>query len=210
MKTILLWLASLSFIAIGCSTSQQQGPLPHYGFHKTDPATGDTLYHKIRDFSFIDQDSQVVNNATFAGKAYIADFFFISCPTICPKVKKNMLRIYKRYRNDDRLMLLSHTIDVKHDTIPRLKAFAQGLGVDDGRWRFVTGVKSEIYAISYDYISTALENPKAPGGFDHSGYLLLIDPNRHLRAYADGTQDEEVDRFMDQIDLLLEELDSKN
>ena len=204
---ILIRFGWLLLLLVAC-TPQPQGPLPYYGLHDTDPNTGDTIYHKIRDFSFVDQDSQVVNNATFAGKVYIGDFFFTSCPTICPKVKKNMLRIYERYRNDDRVMLLSHTIDVKRDTVGRLKAYAHGLGVDDGtgRWRFVTGNKDDLYDISYDYISTALENPDAPGGFDHSGYLLLIDPNRHLRSFVDGTKEEEVDKFMKDIDRLLEEL----
>lgn len=191
-------------VLAGCSAAND-GPLPFYGLHTTDPQTGDTVYHQIRDFAFIDQDSQLVTNATFAGKVYIADFFFTSCPTICPKVKKNMLRIYEKYRDDPRLMFLSHSIDVKRDTVGRLKAYAQGLGVDDGtgRWRFVTGHKDELYDISYDYISTALEAPEAPGGFDHSGYILLIDPNRHLRAFADGTKDDKVDAFMLELDRLL-------
>ena len=102
---ILIRFGWLLLLLVAC-TPQPQGPLPYYGLHDTDPNTGDTIYHKIRDFSFVDQDSQVVNNATFAGKVYIGDFFFTSCPTICPKVKKNMLRIYERYRNDDRVMLL--------------------------------------------------------------------------------------------------------
>lgn len=198
-------VVAVLILALYACRSGDDGPLPYYGFHEINPASGDTIYHQIRDFAFIDQDSQMVTNETFAGKAYVADFFFTSCPTICPKVKQQMIRIYDKYEDDDRLMLLSHTIDVKRDTVGRLKEYAQGLGVDTPKWRFVTGVKDSIYEITYDYISTALEQPDAPGGFDHSGYILLIDPDRHLRAYANGTDPKEVDAFMKKIDRLLAE-----
>lgn len=194
---------------LSCQQNTPAGPLPYIGFHKTNAETGDTIYHQIRDFTFIDQDSQLISNEYFDGKAYIADFFFTSCPTICPKVKKQMLRIYDRYENDDRLLLLSHSIDVKRDTVGKLKKFAQGLGADTPKWRFVTGEKDSIFAITYDYISTALDQPDAPGGFDHSGYVLLIDKDRHLRAYANGTKEEEVDLFFDKIDRLLEEMEAE-
>ncbi|MEL6970094.1 MAG: SCO family protein [Bacteroidota bacterium] len=177
--------------------------LPYLGFHDIDTETGDTSYHQIRNFAFVDQDSQVVTNNYFEDKIYIADFFFTSCPTICPKVKAQMLRIHDKYKNDDRVALLSHTIDVKRDTVGKLKKYANGLGVDTPKWRFVTGDRDSIYAITYDYISTALEAPDVPGGFDHSGWILLIDENRHLRAYADGTKEEKVDLFLEQIDQLL-------
>lgn len=195
----------LGLLLMACGSEPQ--PLPYIGFHKVDEATGDTIYHRIRDFQFIDQDSQVVRNETMAGKVYVADFFFTSCPTICPKVKKQMLRIYEEYEADQRVMLLSHSIDPKRDTIGRLKAYAEGLGVaeTDGRWRFVTGNKNELYDIAYDYISTALENPDAPGGFDHSGYIILVDAQGHIRAYADGTIPEEVDEFIEKMERLLAE-----
>lgn len=184
-----------------------QGPLPHYGFHTTDPQTGDTIYHRIRDFAFVDQDSQTITPAYFEDKIYVADFFFTSCPTICPKVKAQMVRVFEKYKDDDRVMLLSHTIDIKHDTVARLKRYAQGLGVDTPKWRFVTGDRDSIYAITYDYISTALDAPDAPGGFDHSGWILLVDKDRHLRAYADGTKAEKVDVLLQQIDRLLAEME---
>lgn len=199
-------LATLAIVS-SCQPSGSNAPLPIIGNHIVDPETGDTTYHQIRDFTFVDQDSQLISNDYFEGKAYIVDFFFTSCPTICPKVKKQMMRIYDRYEDDDRLLLLSHTIDVKHDTVAKLKKYAVGLGVDTPKWRFVTGEKDSIYSIAYDYQSTALEDTDAPGGFNHSGYILLIDKNRHLRAFADGTKAEKVDAFFDEIDQLLEEME---
>lgn len=199
----LLAAALLSGLCWACGNDDNEA-LPYYGYHELD-AGGDTIYHTIPDFSFIDQDSQVVTNATFAGKVYVADFFFTSCPTICPAVKKQMLRIHDKYRDDERVMLLSHTIDTKRDTVGRLKQYAAGLGLQGNKWRFVTGNKDSIYDIARDYISTVLEDSDAPGGFNHSGYILLIDENRHIRAFANGTQAEDVDVFMEKMDKLLAE-----
>ncbi len=168
-------------------------------------ASGDTIYPQVPDFQFIDQDSQVVNNATFAGKAYVVDFFFVHCPTICPKVKANGLRVYEKFKNDDRLLMLSHSIDTKNDTVAALRHHAQKLGIDSKKWHLVTGDHDAIYAIADDYFSVAKEDPTSPGGFDHSGRLILVDKNRHVRAFCDGTDAEDVDRFMKDISVLLEE-----
>ncbi|MDZ4683040.1 MAG: SCO family protein [Saprospiraceae bacterium] len=198
-----LFIALLAALVFSCNLPEVPKNLPMYGFHDVDPATGDTIYHTIPDFSFLNQDSVAVTNATFAGKAYVADFFFTSCPTICPKVKQQMMRLYERYRNDDRLLLLSYTIDPKRDTVGKLRDFAGRMGVSSDKWHFVTGDKDKIYALADDYMSIATENPDAPGGFDHSGWLLLIDKDRHIRAYCNGTKAEEVTKFMDDIDWLL-------
>lgn len=203
------YIVVITFLVLvySCQPNGSNEALPFIGNHIIDPNTGDTTYHQIRDFTFVDQDSQLISNDYFTDKAYIADFFFTSCPTICPKVKKQMMRIYDRYENDDRLLLLSHTIDVKHDTVAKLKKYAANLDVDTPKWRFVTGDKDSIYSIAYDYQSTALEDTGAPGGFNHSGYILLIDKDRHLRAYADGTDAEKVDAFFKSIDQLLKEME---
>jgi protein SCO1/2 len=191
------------------SACRDQGPrtLPILGERQV--VNGDTLYPRIPDFAFVNQDSQVVTNATFAGKAYVVDFFFIHCPTICPKVKANGLRLYEKYRDDPRIMLLSHSIDTRNDTVPALKRHAEKLGIDARKWHLVTGAKDSIYGIADNYFSIAVEDPSAPGGFDHSGRLILVDPDRHVRSFADGTNADDVTRFMDDIDLLLEELDAK-
>jgi len=178
--------------------------LPYLGFHEVDSLSGDTLFHQIRPFEFINQDSQKVTNATFNDKVYVVDFFFISCPTICPKLKKQMLRLYDRYEKNDELLILSHTVDTKHDTIPRLKKYAQNLGAAPEKWHFVTGEKDDIYEIAEDYFSVALENEDAPGGYDHSGRIILVDKKGHVRSFCNGTDPAEVDEFMNDIDWLLE------
>jgi protein SCO1/2 len=198
----ILLLLALALSACGGTASEPEA-LPVLGNHDIDPASGDTTFHHIRPFSFVDQDSQIVTNATFEGKAYVADFFFTSCPTICPKVKQQMMRIYDRYQDDDRLSMLSITIDVKRDTVGRLKEYAEGLGVSSDKWHFVTGDKDEIYEIAEDYLSIAREDPDAPGGFDHSGWVILLDQNGRIRSFANGTVPEKMDELMEDIDWLL-------
>lgn len=195
-------MAAIGLLMAACQTEAPQRALPYLGNHDINGT--DTVYHRIPDFAFLSQDSALITNQDLAGKIYVADFFFISCPTICPKVKKQMLRIYDKYKGREDFMLLSHTIDPKRDTVERLKMYAQNLGVDDGQWLFVTGEKNKIYDIAEDYMSIAREDPDAPGGFDHSGWVLLIDKQGHIRSFADGTNPEKVDQLLEDIDWLLD------
>lgn len=200
ITTIFLFL----LIAIIISCTFENKTLPKYGvFEETN---GDTIFHTIRDFQFINQDSNFVTNQTFSDKIYISDFFFTSCPTICPKVKQQMLRIYEEFEGEPRLQFLSHSIDFKRDSVPVLKKYADKLGISSDRWHLVTGDKEQIYDIAEDYFSIALEDADAPGGYDHSGYIILIDSNRHIRAFCDGTDPNEVDDFMKNIEKLLNEM----
>ena len=194
-------LASCEVESDGCSFID--GPLPILG--ERDLQGNDTIFHTVRDFEFINQDSQIINNATFDQKAYVVDFFFISCPSICPKVTRSMLRIHDEFKAEEGLLLLAHTIDVKYDTIPRLKQYAENLGVSSEKWHFVTGDKDEIFDIADDYFSVAVENADAPGGFDHSGRLILIDKKRQVRSFCDGTDPASVDCFIQDIQKLLKE-----
>lgn len=200
MKKIIGCLTILLLI-ISCKTKPE--PLPILG--ERDTAQGDTIYHTIRPFSFVNQDSQIITNETFKDKIYVVDFFFTHCPTICPKVTKQMLRLYDKYKNNDRVMLLAFSIDTRNDTIGRLKAYAQGLGVSSKKWHFVTGNQDSIYSIANDYYSIASEDSSSPGGFNHSGRIILVDTKQRVRSFCDGTDPLDVDRFMEDIDILLDE-----
>ncbi|WP_248634813.1 SCO family protein [Pontibacter actiniarum] len=167
---------------------------------------GDTLYHTIPDFAFVDQDSSLVTPETFKGDIYVADFFFTSCPTICPKMKSQMLRVYDKYKGNEHVKFLSHSIDPAHDTVAVLKDYADRLGVDSDKWHFITGDREAIFDIAQNsYMTSALEDENEPGGLVHSGAFLLIDSQRRVRGHYDGTKPEEVDQLMQDIDLLLEE-----
>lgn len=200
MKTYLLLFVSIIYLF---SCKNTPGKLPILGEREFNGK--DTIYPKIPEFSFIDQDSQIVDNQTFKDKIYIADFFFTSCPTICPKVTRQMLRIYKEFENNDQVLQLAHSIDVKHDTIPKLKKYAENLNVKSYKWHFVTGEKEKIFDIANYYFSVAVENPDSPGGFDHSGRLILVDKNRYVRSFCDGTDPQSVDKFILDIKQLLAE-----
>ncbi len=202
MKPLLF--VSLFLIALGSCESDFNKPLRYYGIPVSVDGR-DTVWPKIPDFEFVNQDSQLVTNKTFKNKVYVADFFFTHCPTICPKVTKQMMRIYEKYKNDDRLSLLSHSIDQKHDTVGRLKWYAQQLGIKAPKWELVTGEKDKIYGMTPAYMSIAEVDPDAPGGYAHSGYIVLVDKNRYVRAYADGTKEEAVTKFMHDIERLLNE-----
>jgi len=194
-------LIGVVFAAISCQKQKQT--LPIYG--KFQVIDEDTIYHTIPPFEFIDQDSSIITNSTFQDKWYIADFFFTSCPTICPRVKQQLLRIYELYENEDRLKFISHSIDTKRDSVPVLKKYAEKLGIESSRWHLVTGEKDKIYKMAPEYFSVAIEDENAPGGYDHSGYIILVDPNRHIRGFCDATIPEEVDKFMKIISLALNE-----
>lgn len=163
----------------------------------------DTVWHTIPAFSFVDQDSNMVTNSTFAGKIYVADFFFTTCPSICPKMKEQMLRIYNRYIDNDTVALLSHSIDPKHDTVGTLKAYADKLGISSSKWHLITGDKEEIYKMATYYFIAVEEDPRVAGGYAHSGGFLLVDKEGHIRGHYDGTRPEEVDELLLDMEKLL-------
>lgn len=198
----LIGIALALFIA-GCDISQKE-KLPYLGRKEINGP--DTIYHTIADFKFVDQDSSFVTKETFEDQVYVADFFFTSCPTICPIMKTQMLRVYEQYKDNDQVGILSHSIDPKHDTVAVLREFAESLGVESNKWRFVTGDKEEIYKIGQtSYMVSAVEDPSEPGGFIHSGAFILVDKNRRIRGIYDGTKEDQVNRLMADLDILLKE-----
>lgn len=166
----------------------------------------DTVYHTIGDFSFVNQDSVVITNETFSGKIYVADFFFTSCRTICPKMKTQLLRVYDSIQALPDVAILSHTIDPEHDTVALLHDFADRLGVTSDKWHFVTGDQDKIYDIAQtSYFATAMVDKTEPDGFIHSGAFLLIDKQRRIRGKYDGTVEEDVNRLIKDIHRLRSE-----
>lgn len=196
-----VFLSLIVVLVVGCS--QEPERLPYLGNREI--VGKDTLYHIIPDISLIDQDSQVLHISTLQNKIILADFFFTSCPSICPKVKKQMLRLYDRYKDDDRVIIISHTIDQRNDSVTVLNRYAKNLGVDTGRWKFVTGEKDSIFYLADQYFVSVVEDPLAPKGFDHSGRIILIDKTRRVRGFCEGTDPESVTGFFDTVDQLLKD-----
>jgi protein SCO1 len=197
---------SLSLSLSACfDKAETNAPLPIIGERLGITEKGDTIYPTIPSFAFVDQNRDTVSNADFADKIYVVDFFFTHCPTICPKVTAQMLRVYDRFKDSATVGLLSHSIDPKRDSVGRLRDYAEKLGVKAPKWHFVTGERDSIYDIADNYFSIAKEDPKSPGGFDHSGRLILVDKNKRVRSFCDGTDTEDVDRFIKDIERLLKE-----
>jgi len=166
----------------------------------------DTVHHTIKDFRFLNQDSSWVTNQTFDDKIYVADFFFTSCPSICPIMKSQLIRVYQEFEAEDDLKLVSYSIDPEFDTVAVLREYAERLGVSSDRWHFLTGPQDDIYELGESsYMVTAAEDESAPGGFLHSGAFLLVDKERRIRGVYDGTVEEKVDLMMEDIRILLAE-----
>lgn len=198
----------LIILIIGCGGPSASDRLPFFG--NTIYGENDTTYHIIQDFQLVDQDSSLVTNETFANGVYVADFFFTSCPTICPKMKAQMLRVYEKFKTNDQVSILSHTIDPTYDTVALLNNYAEKLGVASSKWKFVTGDQDYIYDLAEkSYMSIADEDTNAPGGYIHSGAFLLVDKQRRIRGVYDGTVPEQVDVLMNDIEKLIEEYSPK-
>lgn len=200
-------LLFLNFMS--CNDSKKE--LPIIGFKKLvekkigNKTVIDSIEHSIPDFSLVDQDSNVITHDNFSNKVYVVDFFFTSCPTICPRVKKNMKKIYENFLGNPEFAMLSHSIDVKYDTVGRLAWYASKMNISSDAWHLVTGDKDQIYDLAGQYYIAALENEEAPGGFDHSGAIALIDKKRRIRGLYDGTDEEKIDLLINDIELLLNE-----
>lgn len=213
ISNLVLLVATLVTVLPSCNSKQKEGNLPIFGNMnlvdrmKDGKKVIDTVYHTIPDFTFTDQDSNTVTQETFSDKIYVADFFFTSCPDICPAMKTQMLRVYEKFKSEEGFALLSHTIDPKRDSVMVLKDYSERLGVEgSGKWFFVTGEKEEIYDIGLNgYMVTADESPDAPGGFIHSGAFILVDKEKRVRGVYDGTKEEKVDLLMADIPRLMAE-----
>ena len=207
------WLCAIGLFALlwGCGPSDTD-KLPILGRREavTKVVNGktvtDTAYQTIPDFKFISQYGDTVTAKTLDRKIYVADFFFTSCPTICPKMKVQLKRVYEKFKDNPNVMLLSHTIDPTHDSVPVLREFAQNLGITGRQWLFVTGDKEKIYDIGQNsYMVTAQADASAPGGVVHSGAFILVDKDKHIRGIYDGTTEAGVDKLMTDMNRLLAE-----
>jgi protein SCO1/2 len=167
----------------------------------------DTLYHKIPYFEFTNQDGNKVSSNDLLGNIYVADFFFATCPTICPKMTTNMSYIQNKFKEKSDLKFISITVNPKNDTPKVLKEYAQKVHANTESWNFLTGDKEKIYDIAFNgfFVST-MKASIAPGGFLHSQMLILVDRKGHIRGYFDGTIYSEMKKDLtDAIDILYKE-----
>ena len=197
-----LWLLLVLIPMLhACKNDGPKTDLPFLGNHQV--VAGQPKYHTIRDFEYLNQDSQTVTNKSLAEGVYIADFFFTSCPSICPKVMKQMLRLYETFEDTPGVNLVSFTLDPARDDVSKLALYAKNLEVKAPKWHFLTGDKDFTLDLADDFFVAALEDPDAPGGFDHSGKIILVDKNGHVRSFCEGTEPETIPKFIEDVKSLL-------
>jgi protein SCO1/2 len=161
----------------------------------------DTAYATIPDFKFVNQYADTITGKSLDGKIYVADFFFTTCPSICPVMHRNMLNVYKEFKSDDNFRIISHTIDPKYDTIPVLKRYADKMGISGNNWWLLHGDKGATYGIAKSYLQTVQEKNPA-GQFIHDGFFILVDKQKRIRGTYEGTDPKEVEKMIADIKIL--------
>lgn len=218
MKNNVLILVSLIFL-IGCKKTEQEKVvsrvevLPFYDEATFTPKwfvkDNDSLknFHKIADFSLINQDGIIVTNQTFNNKIYITDFFFTTCPGICPKMTASMMDLQKEYLNDDEVMLLSHSVTPEIDSVSILKEYALKNEIVSSKWHLVTGNRKEIYDLgrkSY-FVEEDLGKEKTEDDFLHTENFVLIDKNKYIRGIYNGLNSNDINQLIADIKTLKKE-----
>lgn len=163
-------------------------------------------YHTIADFSFVNQNGKTITQKDYEGKIYVADFFFTTCGSICPKMTTNLADIQKAFVNNPKVMLLSHTVFPETDSVSVLKAYAQKNGVIDHKWNLVTGDKKEIYTMARkSYLAVKLGKPSELYDMVHTENFVLVDAQKRVRGFYDGTSKEDIKRLTEDINFLSNE-----
>lgn len=166
----------------------------------------DTIYHTIQSFKFVNQYNDTITEKTTQGKIYVADFFFTTCQSICPKMTNELVNVQNAFKDDNDILILSHTVNPMHDTVEVMNGYAQTYGAIKNKWHFLTGNKKEIYDIAFkSYLVNALEDDGSPEGFLHSELFLLIDKEKRIRGLYDGTDSVAVVKLISDIKLLKQE-----
>ena len=159
-------------------------------------------YHKISDFKLTNQNGKEITQANYKDKIYVADFFFTTCQDICPVMTKNMYQLQEELKNDNEILLLSHTVIPEVDTVEQLKEYAIENNVDDSKWNLLTGDKKQIYELARkSYLAVEDSNFNE---FDmiHTENFMLIDKEKQIRGFYDGTNSEEINRLLKDIEIL--------
>ncbi|MBD1367275.1 SCO family protein [Mucilaginibacter sp. ZT4R22] len=200
-------LIGVILLYAACKNGGTQATLPIYGNRDTKTITKDgkqvvdTIYQTIPAFRFVNQYGDSITQNSLKGDIYVADFFFTTCPSICPIMHRNMLKVYSEFKNVSDFKIISHSIDPKHDSVPILKKYADGLGISGNSWWLLQGKKDDTYNLSASYLVRRPEE-SAKELFIHDGYFVLIDKQKRIRGSYDGTDEKDVARMIGDIKTL--------
>ena len=159
-------------------------------------------YHKISDFRLTNQNGKEITQADYNDKIYVADFFFTTCQDICPVMTKNMYQLQEELKNDNEILLLSHTVIPEVDTVEQLKEYAIENNVDDSKWNLLTGDKKQIYELARKSYLAVEDNNFNEFDMIHTENFMLIDKEKQIRGFYDGTNSEEINRLFKDIEIL--------
>jgi protein SCO1/2 len=203
---------SVTFLSISFYLLTPKKKLPIFNPSDVNPELVDSTvqhiskYHTIADFKFTNQNGEMITQKNYEGKIYVADFFFTTCPTICPIMQDNMVEIQNAFKDVSEVMLLSHTVMPHIDSVPVLKKYALEKGVMDSKWNLVTGDKKDIFYIARkSYLAVKTETEGELYDMVHTENFILVDKQRRVRGFYDGTKKEEIKRLIGDIRFLLEE-----
>ena len=174
--------------------------LPEWGKTRIPPVSF------IRPFAFINQDGKTITEKNVAGKVYVAEYFFTTCKGICPRMNRNMKRVYDRFKNENDFLILSHTCNPEEDSATQLKKYADSMGVNTDRWIFLTGRKDSLYTmarVSYTIDDPANNLKSIDDDFLHTQFWALVDRNGDVKKIYDALKDSEVDLLMRDIEKTL-------
>jgi protein SCO1/2 len=162
-------------------------------------------HHSVPAFSFTSQYGKTVTDKTTEGKVYVCDYFFTTCHSICPIMSDQLVRVYQKYKDRSDFLILSHTVDPETDTVAQLLDYAKRHGVNDEKWLFLTGDKKELYRLARKgYLLSVDEGDGGEDDFIHTQNFALVDKEKHIRGYYDGTDSLEVTRLIDDLQLLFD------
>ena len=202
-------ISGLFFLMLFCFSSCVSitgKPLPIYGYKEFDDLQeNDTLYHTIPKWSFVNQYGEQVNSSFYEGEIYVVYFFFSHCPTICPAMTMNMVKLQQQTTALD-IKFLSFTVDPKKDSSERLFWYQDAFGINGENWNLLTGNQNAIYSLGVNgFLVPNQEDALAPGGFLHSEKIMLIDSKGRIRGYYDGTDEDQVAVILNDISRLKQE-----
>ena len=180
--------------------------LPYFNSQDLTPTWDSKNIHHIAPFNLIDQTGKEFGSDSLMGKIYIANFFFTTCPSICPKMTKSMGDIQKEFMNDDEVMLLSHSVNPEKDSVSILKKYAKEKNVNFNRWKLLTGNKEEIYDLGRNYYFVEEDEGIKKGNdiFLHTENFILIDKQRHIRGIYNGLDPNSIENLIKDIRILKE------
>lgn len=209
----ILFLPTIIYLFFVYSKGEQH--FAHLPFVTYTDVNGETQNRKAPAFGFLDQDSTIITQADLKGKIYLVDFFFTSCPSICPIMTANMMKIQQRFKGFEDFHQLSFTVDPVRDTPSVLKDYANERMIDTEKWNLLTGEKDSLYSVAYKFLSSAMEDSLAPGGFLHTEFFVLVDKEGNLRSREDeqgnivgvydGTDAQQIRDLIDDIKVLIAE-----